>query len=107
MVKKDIVHRIHQEAGISEEEMASILDRVFELFKSTLQQGEDISIPKFGVFTIRTKAARKGRNPRTGEEITIAPRRVVTFRASSQLKAAVSGVQAEGAQEGLLAKEKT
>src|SRR3954463_14558017 len=95
MVKKDIAHRLHREAGIPDEQAASILDWLLEFFKSTLQRSEQISIPKFGVFTVRTKAARRGRNPRTGEEIIISPRRVVTFRPSPQLKAAVSAVQAE------------
>jgi integration host factor subunit alpha len=95
MVKNDIAHRLHQEAGISEEQAALILDWVLELFKSTLQQGEQISIHRFGVFTVRTKAARTGRNPRTREEIMISPRRVVTFRASAQLKTEVDSVQAE------------
>jgi DNA-binding protein HU-beta len=69
MVKKDIAHRLHREAGIPDEQAASILDWLLEFFKSTLQRSEQISIPKFGVFTVRTKAARRGRNPRIGEEI--------------------------------------
>ena len=95
MRKIDIAHRMHQEAGISEQEAASLLNWVLELFKSTLQQGEPVSIFNFGVFTVRTKAPRKGRNPQTGEEVIISPRRVVTFRASPRLKAEVSGVPAE------------
>ena len=95
MRKTDIAQRIHQEAGISEQEAAWLLNWILELIKSTLQQGEPVSIARFGVFTVRTKAPRKGRNPRTGEEIMISPRRAVTFRASAQLKAAVSAVQAE------------
>src|SRR5437868_12504778 len=91
MVKTDIAQRMHQEAGISEVEAGWILDWVLELFKSTLQQGEPISVSKFGVFTVRTKVARKGRNPRTGEELIITPRRVVTFHASPHLRAQVAG----------------
>jgi len=94
MTKKDIAQRMHQEAGISEQEAATLLDWVLELFKSILQKGEPVSIFNFGVFTVRTKAPRKGRNPRTGEEIMISPRRVVTFRASPQLKTDVNSVQA-------------
>jgi integration host factor subunit alpha len=94
MRKLDIARRIHQQAEISEEEAATLLERTLELIKTTLQQGERISIFNFGVFTVRTKTSRKGRNPRTGEEVMIASRRVVTFRASPHLKAEVNSVQA-------------
>ena len=95
MRKIDIAHRMHQEAGISEQEAASLLNWILDLFKATLQKGEPLAIPKFGVFTVRKKAARRGRNPRTGEELMIAPRRIVLFRASPQFKAEVNAVQAE------------
>jgi integration host factor subunit alpha len=90
MRKIEIAHRMHQEAGISEQEAASLLNWVLELFKSTLQQGEPVSIFNFGVFTVRNKASRRGRNPRTGEELIISSRRVVNFHASPRLKAEVN-----------------
>jgi nucleoid DNA-binding protein len=90
--KIEIAHRIHQEAGISEEEAATLLDWILELFKATLQKGEPISIAKFGVLTVRSKASRNGRNPKTGQPLIISPRRVVTFRASTQLKIAVNAL---------------
>jgi integration host factor subunit alpha len=92
MRKVEIAHRMHQAAGIPEEQAATLVDWVLQLFKSTLQQGEPISIAKFGVFTVRSKVPRRGRNPRTGEEIMISPRRVVVFRASTQLKAEIAGI---------------
>jgi integration host factor subunit alpha len=95
MRKLDIARRIHQEAGISEEEAATLLEWILELLKTTLQKGEPVSIFNFGVFTVRNKAPRRGRNPRTGEEVMISPRRVVTFRASSHFKTEVNSVQAE------------
>jgi integration host factor subunit alpha len=95
MQKLDIARRIHQQAGISEKEAATLLDWVLELFKSTLQKGEPVSITNFGVFTVLNKASRKGRNPRTGEEVMIPPRRAVTFRASSHFKTEVNSVPAE------------
>jgi integration host factor subunit alpha len=107
MRKTEIATRIHQEAGISEEEAATLLNWILELFRSTLQKGEPVSIANFGVFTVRNKAPRRGRNPRTGEEFMISPRRVVTFRASSHLKTEVNSVQAEQQEaEGLLTKGK-
>ncbi|HKO30696.1 MAG TPA: integration host factor subunit alpha [Nitrospiraceae bacterium] len=95
MQKKDIAKRIHQEAGISEEEAATLLDRILELLKATLQKGEPIIISNFGKFTVRSKSSRPGRNPSTGEAIMIAARRVVTFYASAILKAEMNPVQTE------------
>jgi integration host factor subunit alpha len=107
MRKLDIAQRIHQEAGISEQEAATLLDWILDLFKSTLQKGEPIAIHNFGTFTVRAKAPRPGRNPRTGEEIIIAPRRVVTFRASPRLKTEVNAFQVEHQdREGLLSQGK-
>ena len=95
MQKKDIAYRIHQEAGISEKDAATLLDWFFELLKTTLQQGESLSISSFGTFTVRSKKPRPGRNPKTGEHIMIAARRVVVFQASPRLKSELSGVSAE------------
>ena len=95
MRKLDIARRIHQEAGISEEEAATLLDWIFELLKTTLQQGEPISIPGFGKWTVRSKPPRKGRNPRTGEAMMISARRVVTFRPSASLTIEMNSVQVE------------
>jgi len=90
MRKLDIAKRIHQEAGISEEEAATLLEWILDLLKTTLQTGEPISIHEFGKFTVRNKLARQGRNPRTGEAMMISARRVVTFRASPLLTAAMN-----------------
>ncbi|HEY6262720.1 MAG TPA: integration host factor subunit alpha [Nitrospiraceae bacterium] len=92
MQKAEIAERIHQEAGISEKRAATLLDWILELLKVTLKHGETIAIFNFGKFTVRTKASRPGRNPRTGERITIAARRVVTFHASPRLKAELNTV---------------
>ena len=90
MRKADIARHIFQQAGISEHEAAKLLEWILALFTSTLQKGEPIAIAGFGTFRVRGKGPRKGRNPRTGEEIMIPARRVVTFHASPVFKAAVS-----------------
>ena len=95
MQKLDIAKRITGQVGITEREAVAMVDGILDLFKATLQKGEPIAIPKFGVFTVRTKASRRGRNPRTGEDLIIASRRVVIFRASDHLKAEVSFVPRE------------
>jgi nucleoid DNA-binding protein len=71
MRKLDIVTRINQQVGIPEREAAKLVDRLLELLKTTLQQGEPISICNFGKFAVRRKAARLGRNPPTGEAVII------------------------------------
>jgi integration host factor subunit alpha len=93
MRKDEIAERIHQQAGMSEYDAATLLDWILELFKVTLQKGEPIAIPNFGKFTVRNKAPRQGRNPRTGEGVTIAARKVVVFHASPHLKREVNYVQ--------------
>jgi integration host factor subunit alpha len=91
MRKLDIAKRIHEEVGISEEQAAGLLDWILELLKATLHKGEPIVLRTFGKFAVRSKAPRIGRNPRTGKEFMISPRRVVTFRASPHLRTHVAG----------------
>jgi len=90
MQKADIAAQIHQQAGIPKEEATRLLDWILELVKTTLQAGESVMIAGFGKFTVRSKRARKGRNPRTGETTTILARRVVTFQASHLFKASIN-----------------
>ena len=95
MQKADIARRIHQQAGISETQAAKLLDQILELLKITLQAGEPITISGFGKFTVRSKGARQGRNPRTGEAVMISARRVVSFRPSLVLKTEMNSVLAD------------
>ena len=95
MQKKDIAAQIQQHAGISNEEATKLLDWILEFFKATLQAGEPIIISGFGKFTVRNKQARPGRNPRTGEALTISSRRVVTFHASSLFKKEIHALSAD------------
>jgi len=97
MQKVDIATRIQQQAGISDKEAAKLLEWILALLKTTLQAGESITISGFGKFTVRNKPVRSGRNPRTGEAVTISARRVVTFHASPLLKAAMNAPSEEGA----------
>jgi integration host factor subunit alpha len=96
MQKLDIATRIHQQAGIPIDEAAKLLEWVLGFLKVTLQGGESITINGFGKFTVRHKLARIGRNPKTGEAVTIPARRVVTFHASHLFKAHVNSLSEEG-----------
>ncbi len=84
--KTDLVNKLQDQLGFSKKESAHIIDLVFNLIKDTLTRGEKIKISGFGNFTIRDKAERIGRNPQTGEQITIPSKRVLTFKPSELLK---------------------
>jgi len=86
MRKADIANEIYERIGISKKEASEIIETILNTVKSVLQKGETVKIAGFGNFVVRSKRARKGRNPKTGEEIGITPRRVVTFRPSQVFK---------------------
>ncbi|RMH50325.1 MAG: integration host factor subunit alpha [Zetaproteobacteria bacterium] len=91
MTKADIVKAVYRRIGISKSESAQLVDDVLETIRRTLEGGEDVKLSGFGHFALRDKGARIGRNPKTGEEIMISPRRVVTFRASPIMKNRING----------------
>ena len=86
MTKAEIVESVYERVGFSKKEAADMVEMIFDLMKEILEKGEKIKISGFGNFAVKEKKARKGRNPQTGEEIEIAPRRVLTFRPSQTLK---------------------
>src|SRR5205823_1119372 len=88
----EIVSAIYSRiGGFSKKEAADLVDLVFETMKETLGRGEKIKISGFGNFVLRDKRQRRGRNPQTGEPLTIDERRVLTFKPSPILKAALNG----------------
>ena len=86
MRKADIANEVFEKIGVSKKESADILEVILNSIKEVLKKGEVVKIAGFGNFVVRQKRARKGRNPKTGEEIGITPRRVVTFRPSQVFK---------------------
>ena len=91
MTKADIVEAVYQKLdSCSKKESAEIVETVFEAIKETLGSGQKIKISGFGNFVVREKKARVGRNPQTGEQITISARRVLTFKPSQVLKNALN-----------------
>lgn len=82
---------IYAEVGLSRNESADLLESVLDRMSSTLESGESVKISGFGTFSVRQKGRRIGRNPKTGEEVPIMPRRVLVFRPSHVLKARVNG----------------
>jgi integration host factor subunit alpha len=90
VTKADIVEHLYERVGISKQEAARITKLFFEIMKEPLEEGEKVKISSFGSFVVRAKRARRGRNPQTGDEIMIAPRKVLTFKSSSLLKQALN-----------------
>jgi integration host factor subunit alpha len=90
MTKIDIVENIYEKVGFSKKEVAKIVETIFDLIKENLQKEEKIKISGFGNFVVRRKRARRGRNPQTGDDIQITPRRILTFKPSQVLKAALN-----------------
>lgn len=85
MTKADIIEKIAETNGFTKKESVEMVETVLEIMKSTLESGENLKIPCFGSFVVREKANRRGRNPQTGEEMTISCRKVVTFKPSKVL----------------------
>jgi integration host factor subunit alpha len=87
VTRADLCEAIHQKIGsLSRTECAALVDHVLKEISDCLERGEKVKLSSFGVFVVRKKGQRIGRNPRTGEEVPIAPRRVVTFKPSAILK---------------------
>ena len=90
MTKADIVEQLYERVGISKQEAFRITELFFNIMKETLEKGEKVKISSFGNFVVRAKQARRGRNPQTGDEIMITPRKALTFKASTLLKQALN-----------------
>lgn len=93
MTKADIVEKIYEKVGFSKKESAELVETVFDLIKTTLEDGDKIKIAGFGNFVVKEKSDRRGRNPQTGEEITIVARKILTFKPSQVLKSAINSQQ--------------
>ena len=89
LTKADFAAQLLDELGLSKPMAKDLVELFFEEIKATLEHAESIKISGFGKFELRDKVARPGRNPKTGEEITITARRVVTFKSGTRLKAKI------------------
>ena len=86
LTKAHLSEMLHEQLGLNKREAKDYIEAFFEVIAAELVEGQDVKISGFGNFEIRSKTGRPGRNPRTGEPVTIGPRRVVTFKASPLLK---------------------
>lgn len=91
MTRAQLSESIYQEVGLSRNESAELLEMVLGEISTALVRGETVKISSFGSYSVRQKGERIGRNPKTGEEVPIRPRKVLVFRASQLLKARIRG----------------
>jgi integration host factor subunit alpha len=90
LTRADIAARINQQIGLSRNESAHIVESILNHMSDALAAGQNVKISGFGTFVLRDKAQRIGRNPKTGVEVPISPRRVMTFRASQSMRGRVA-----------------
>jgi len=86
ITKNSLVNLLHDEVGLNKREAKEFIETFFEVIKLELENGNDVKISGFGNFNLRDKSARPGRNPKTGEDVTISERRVVTFKSGLKLR---------------------
>ncbi len=89
LTKADMAERLYEELGLNKREAKEIVELFFEEIRNSLEHNEHVKLSGFGNFDLRDKSERPGRNPKTGQEIPISARRVVTFRPGQKLKARV------------------
>ncbi|MDF1527209.1 MAG: integration host factor subunit alpha [bacterium] len=93
MTKADIVEVVHNRTGFSKKESSEAVESILDILKEVLEEGEKIKLSGFGNFVIRKKEVRKGRNPKTGQEMEITARSVLTFKPSQKLKDHINGAE--------------
>ena len=92
VTRAHLAETIYAQVGLSRNESADLLERVLNRVAATLESGETVKISGFGTFSVRQKGRRIGRNPKTGQEVPILPRRVLVFRPSHVLKARINAL---------------
>jgi len=95
ITKADLVEMLHDRIGFSKKEARELVETSLDEVRASLASGEEVKLSGFGKFELRDKPPRPGRNPKTGEEVTITARRVVNFRPSQVLKSRVNGERDE------------
>jgi integration host factor subunit alpha len=90
LTRMDLADAVHNQVGLSRNDSAELVEAVLNEISDALVRGETVKISSFGTFSVREKSARVGRNPKTGEEVPIYPRRVLTFRSSHLMKERVA-----------------
>jgi integration host factor subunit alpha len=95
LTRADLCEAVHEEVGLTRQDCAGLVERTLDLVAEALELGKTVKLSGFGVFQVRAKRERMGRNPKTGEPAAIDPRRVIAFRASLVMKARIDRAQAK------------
>ena len=91
LTKIQIAESIQNQTGFSKNKSSEVVETILEIIKSTLSSGEDVLVSGFGKFCVKEKKERKGRNPATGGDLMLAPRKVTTFKCSGKLRNKLNG----------------
>jgi len=91
LTKANIVEEVAKQNGYPKNQSFEMIDILLKIMKRTLESGEDVLVSGFGKFCVKTKHERRGRNPATGEDMMLEPRRVVTFKCSGKLRDKING----------------
>ena len=92
LTRADLSEAVHRQIGLSRSESADLVKSMLDMMADHLVQGEQVKLSSFGTFMVRSKNGRVGRNPKTGEEVPITPRRVLVFRPSQVMKNVINGL---------------
>ena len=94
VTRADLCEAVYQKLGLSRAESSELVESVLREISDTLAKGETVKLSSFGSFVVRQKGERVGRNPKTGVEVPITPRRVLVFKPSNVMKARINGLEA-------------
>jgi integration host factor subunit alpha len=95
LTRAHLTEALHDEVGLTRQDCADLVERTLDLVTEAMERGETVKLSGFGVFEVRSKRERMGRNPKTGAPATIEPRRVIGFRASQVIKARIDSALAK------------
>jgi len=99
VTRADLCEAVYQKVGLSRAESSELVEMVLKEISDCIARGESVKLSSFGSFVVRSKGKRVGRNPKTGEEVPIEPRRVMIFKPSNVLKQRINGGPVDGAGE--------
>jgi len=99
LTKADLVGQLIEQSGMDRPDAKHLVDQMFEEIRGSLEKGEEVKLAGFGNFELRDKRPRPGRNPKTGDDVPITARRVVTFKASNKLKESIEAAKPHGSLE--------
>ena len=90
VTKADLANTLYEQLGLNKREAKELVELFFEKIREALERGESVKLSGFGGFSVLDKRSRPGRNPKTGEEVAVSPRRVVTYKASQKVKTKIA-----------------